>query len=371
MCESSANVALKRLEQRGLVSLPAPLPRPKRTRPRQLVDDGQDLPEVPPVGMSLGEVRLQLIQDQHDPDHGLWNRLIIREHPLKGAPLFGAQLRYIIRYQQWVADLVDGMGGASVGLDTWNAPVCAAPIRGGPVATHGSELVAPQDNVFRVTWLDQNPAVNWGRNDYSWAGEFNIAPWFWTPFELRFMPKATGVVRFLIMGPWELNAANRVRMRPVEWDTLEVLGTRTSGVGEVELDGDFEGDSMPSGWSWSGPGVALVPSETARSGEQVVLTWHDGPLLTELQVEANQAVIIRGWARSARAVELEVPDRLPGGETPAHVALERFRRGMNLGNSWTESCGAAIGARLEYCRDGCPVGIRVSARKVPARVAPP
>jgi hypothetical protein len=61
-----------------------------------LVDDGQALPAVPRAGATLQEIRLQLIQDQHDPDHGLWNRLIIREHPLKGAPLVGAQLRYLI-----------------------------------------------------------------------------------------------------------------------------------------------------------------------------------------------------------------------------------------------------------------------------------
>ena len=31
-----------------------------------------------------------------DGQHLLWNRLIRREHPLKGAPLVGAQLRYLI-----------------------------------------------------------------------------------------------------------------------------------------------------------------------------------------------------------------------------------------------------------------------------------
>lgn len=121
LCLASANVALKRLEQRGLVRLPPPAPRPARQRPRQLVDDGQALPAVPPAGASLQDIRLQLIRDQHDPDHGLWNRLIIREHPLQAAPLVGAQLRYLIRSQEAIVGAF-GVGPAAYYLacrDAW------------------------------------------------------------------------------------------------------------------------------------------------------------------------------------------------------------------------------------------------------------
>ncbi len=116
LCLASANVALKRLEQRGLVRLPPPAPRQARRQPRQLVDDGKALPAVPGAGASLKEIRLQLIQDQHDPDHGLWNRLIIREHPLKGAPLVGAQLRYLIRNQESIVGAF-GVGPAAYYLE--------------------------------------------------------------------------------------------------------------------------------------------------------------------------------------------------------------------------------------------------------------
>jgi hypothetical protein len=118
---ASANVALKRLEQRSLVRLPPPEPRQARQRPRQLVDDGLALPAVPPAGGSLRQIRLQLIEDQDDPDHGLWNRLIIREHPLKAAPLVGAQLRYLIRNQESIVGAF-GVGPASYYLacrDGW------------------------------------------------------------------------------------------------------------------------------------------------------------------------------------------------------------------------------------------------------------
>jgi hypothetical protein len=50
LCLASANVALKRLEERGLVRLPPPAPRQARRRPRQLVDDGKALPAVPRAG---------------------------------------------------------------------------------------------------------------------------------------------------------------------------------------------------------------------------------------------------------------------------------------------------------------------------------
>ncbi|MBE7501712.1 MAG: IS4 family transposase [Verrucomicrobiales bacterium] len=120
-CLASAHVALQRLEARGLVRLPPPAPRAARQRPRQLVDDGLPLPALPPAGASLQELRLQRIRDQHDPDHGLWNRLIVREHPLQGAPLVGAQLRYLIRHPQGVVGAF-GVGPAAYYLgcrDAW------------------------------------------------------------------------------------------------------------------------------------------------------------------------------------------------------------------------------------------------------------
>ena len=102
LCCASANVALVRLEKLGHVKLPAPAPRSARSRPRQLLDGPEALPPIPQLGRQPPELSLQLLSGQDDPDHGLWNRLIRREHPLKGAPLFGAQLRYLIRSPQGV-----------------------------------------------------------------------------------------------------------------------------------------------------------------------------------------------------------------------------------------------------------------------------
>lgn len=97
-CRSSARSALKRLEARGLVQLPPPVRRAKRSA-RQLLDDGEPLPPVPRLpthGRAIAGLRLRLIEGDKDPNHRIWNRLITREHPLQGAPLVGTQLRYLI-----------------------------------------------------------------------------------------------------------------------------------------------------------------------------------------------------------------------------------------------------------------------------------
>ena len=102
----------------GLVQLPPPAPRRARRQARQLIDDGQGLPPLP---ARVSELTLQIIQDPQDPDHRLWNRLIIREHPLAAAPLVGAQLRYLIRSPEGVVGAF-GVGPPSYYLgcrDRW------------------------------------------------------------------------------------------------------------------------------------------------------------------------------------------------------------------------------------------------------------
>jgi hypothetical protein len=99
LCLSSAHVALRRLEKRGLVQLPPMPTRNKGLQARALSDDGQPLPELPNLpagGGKLAGLRLRLIQGEKDPAHRIWNRLIVREHPQGARPLVGAQVRYLI-----------------------------------------------------------------------------------------------------------------------------------------------------------------------------------------------------------------------------------------------------------------------------------
>lgn len=117
-CVSSANVALKRLEEQGRVKLPPPQRR-ARPRTRQLKDDGQPLPALPVLPPSVHDLQgleFQLLSDATDPDHGLWNGLIIREHPLQAAPLFGTQLRYLIRCEDGIIGAL-GFGPAAFHLE--------------------------------------------------------------------------------------------------------------------------------------------------------------------------------------------------------------------------------------------------------------
>jgi hypothetical protein len=90
---------MNRLEKQGLVTLPPPLPRAQPSAKRRLLDDGQPLPPLPKLPSSadkITDLHWSLIVDTDDAQHLVWNRLISRQHPLKGAPLVGAQLRYLL-----------------------------------------------------------------------------------------------------------------------------------------------------------------------------------------------------------------------------------------------------------------------------------
>jgi len=108
LCVSSARVCLNRLERHGWVRLPPPSLRAARSTKRKLFDDGQPLPplpRLPPSVEQIPDLQVRLIAD--DNEHRIWNRLISRQHPLKGAPLVGRQLRYLI----WAGAEVGGAFG--------------------------------------------------------------------------------------------------------------------------------------------------------------------------------------------------------------------------------------------------------------------
>ena len=94
---SSAKVALSKLRHRGLLHGPAP--KPKRPRSHRLRASAQPLPTVCQVPARVDQVRgleLYLLSGCEDPLHGLWNDLMIQQHPCADAPLVGPQLRYLI-----------------------------------------------------------------------------------------------------------------------------------------------------------------------------------------------------------------------------------------------------------------------------------
>jgi len=116
---SSASVALRKLEKEGHVQLPPMQARSRGSQPRGLSDDGKPLPPLPTMPSHGGRIpglRLRLIKDGDDPAHRIWNRLIVREHPLGRSPLVGAQLRYLVECDAGVVGAF-GFGPAAYHLE--------------------------------------------------------------------------------------------------------------------------------------------------------------------------------------------------------------------------------------------------------------
>jgi len=117
---SSARVALRKLEALGYFRL-------GKIRPsvsHRLKPSGQGLPLVTGVPKRVDEIRglfLHLISGQDDPLHGLWNDLIIQQHPCGDAPLVGTQLRYLIGSDHgWLGALGFGPAAFLLGArDQW------------------------------------------------------------------------------------------------------------------------------------------------------------------------------------------------------------------------------------------------------------
>ncbi|MCP5007870.1 MAG: DUF4338 domain-containing protein, partial [Planctomycetes bacterium] len=107
----SCRVGLLRLHRSGLIELPAPTGangngRPLRHEPKQW-------PEEVPLDGSVGRLcRLRLSPVTDKQTSRLWNGLIDRYHYLGYTPLPGAQVRYLIEYDQGLLGAL-GFGAAA------------------------------------------------------------------------------------------------------------------------------------------------------------------------------------------------------------------------------------------------------------------
>ena len=111
--------ALRVLEKRGCLSLPAARTKPGPARPRRL-DSSVPLPEGVPD--EVGEVRgLELVLVESEEQMRVWNSLFLDEHPRGAGPLVGRQLRYLIGSEHgWLGGL--GFAAAALHLaarDRW------------------------------------------------------------------------------------------------------------------------------------------------------------------------------------------------------------------------------------------------------------
>ena len=110
--EMSCRVALLRMEQEGLIDLPAPLQPNTNGRPSP---DPLRIPRPQgPLTLAAGElksVRLEWVQTE---SAARWYRAMMRHHHYLGCkPMAGAQVRYLIWSENWL------LGGLGFGAAAW------------------------------------------------------------------------------------------------------------------------------------------------------------------------------------------------------------------------------------------------------------
>lgn len=122
LCLSSAKVALHKLQDQKLIRLPTAKSKPGHSH--RLRRSGRPLPPVKHIPSRVDKVQglhLYLLAGAEDTHSGLWNDLIIQQHPCGDAPLVGAQLRYLVGSDHgWLGAL--GFGPAAFHLrarDQW------------------------------------------------------------------------------------------------------------------------------------------------------------------------------------------------------------------------------------------------------------
>jgi len=107
--EISARVAMLRMQDDGLITLPPP--RCKHPDPTVYLSDKTNPGlAIEQAAGTLAPIHLQLVQ--HKSDSRLWNEYIERYHYLGHKPLPGAQLRYFIYTQNQLTALL-GFGAAA------------------------------------------------------------------------------------------------------------------------------------------------------------------------------------------------------------------------------------------------------------------
>jgi endoglucanase len=198
-------------------------------------------------------------------------------------------------------------------------PAGQAPLRDVRVS-NGTASQAPWEN---------DPVVRERHTDIV----FPIHWWSWSEISVAFTPAQDGTVELGLSGPWAKDPNGILFRQEILWDEISAQGT-------VIQNGGFEQteDKRPSAWAapWAPyPNNDTWPlaSAAAMAGHGVAATWHNRPLTQTLTLKAGQPVTLKLHAQAATPPGFTPPKRL-GNNTPAHRALARLKRGVNLGNGW-------------------------------------
>ena len=173
---SSAKVAVNKLIRRGIID--GKLPQQRSSH--RLQSSAEPLPAVCQVPGRVDRVQglhLYLLSGHKDPLHGLWNDMIIRQHPCGDAPLVGPQLRYLIGSEHgWLGAF--GFASAAFVLsarDTWIGWTSAARLGHLPQVIGLSRFLIRQE--VRCTHLASKVlSMVLKRLAKDWQERYNIEP---------------------------------------------------------------------------------------------------------------------------------------------------------------------------------------------------
>lgn len=182
--------------------------------------------------------------------------------------------------------------------------------------------------VTSAAW-EKDPAIRERQLDVM----FPIRWWSWNETVLEFTPAYDGPLELQLCGPWQTDKDGAIFRQEILWDGI-------SATGAMIRNGDFESleNQRPADWTSSGaaypaPDAWPVKGVKPLAGNQMAATWHNRTLSQTIQVKSGKPVRIRMHAKAATPPDFIAP-KILGQATPAHRALARMKRGVNLGNGW-------------------------------------
>lgn len=191
-----------------------------------------------------------------------------------------------------------------------------------------SDVRVSHGSATPASW-EKDPAVRERHTDVI----FPVHWWSWEETIIQFTPAYDGPLELVLNGPWAADKDGGIFRQEILWDTISADGTDLKN-GGFESMTDKQPDSWQSPWA---PYLALdtwpIRDTVPLEGKHIAATWHNRPLAQTLTVRTGRKVSIRLHAKAATPPDFIAPKVL-GSTTPAHSALARLKRGVNLGNGW-------------------------------------
>lgn len=172
----------------------------------------------------------------------------------------------------------------------------------------------------------ESVAVSLGKAEYdegTWSVGFPVDWWRWQEIELTLVPSEEGQLELSLTGPWGMDGEVELRQELL-WDLVG--------------DERFDGGVLPQGWTspWREYPAA---KDWPIDGGSVAASWHGRPLVRSLSLSAGKPLVLKLRVKAAVPKGFVKPRRLTG-ETEAHRAAGKLKRGMNLGNCWEDAPGS-------------------------------